>query len=66
MDAEGRVCDIAPIWPDGRYQVGHMISGAYVLTLTVPGLMQKATRTVLVNSETVLDVDFDLGLMTQK
>lgn len=66
VDVEGRVCDIAPIWPGGRYHLAHLISGEYTLNLTIPGLSHMASQDIRIRSSSMDDVDFDLGKITQK
>lgn len=66
VDVDGRVCDIAPVWPDGRYQLAHLISGEYSLNLSIPGSSHSASQEIRIRSTSVESADFDLGQMTQK
>ena len=66
VDAAGRVCDIAPVWPDGRYQVSHLLPGDYKLNLQVPEQTRSASRSVRVRSASVRNVDFDMGQVSVK
>jgi hypothetical protein len=62
-DTNGNTVDVSPIWPNGRYALGHLPSGGYSLRFVVPGKLAMEIGYVRIAQASQNSIDYDIGQM---